>query len=95
MRIAAEVALDYVQLRGKQQEIVTARNNLKVQQQTLDITRKLYEVGFDSGVDMANTESTVATTESQIPVFETGARQSIYALSVLLARQPPASGFRN
>lgn len=86
--IAGEVALDYAQLRGYQQEIVTARNNLKVQQQTLDITRKLYEVGFDTGLDMANQQSTVATTEAQIPVYETGARQSIYALSVLLARQP-------
>ena len=86
--IAAEVALDYIQLRGNQQQIVTARNNLQVQQHTAEITRKLYTVGFDSGLDMANAESTVATTESQIPVFETGARQSIYALSVLLARPP-------
>ena len=86
--IAAEVALDYVQLRGYQQEIITARNNLKVEQQTLDITRKLYTVGFDSGLDMAEVQSTVATTEAQIPVFETGARQSIDSLSVLLARQP-------
>lgn len=86
--IAAEVALDYVQLRGYQQEILVARNNLKVQQQTLEITRKLHQVGFDSGLDMASAESTLATTESQIPVLETNARQSIYALSVLLARQP-------
>ncbi|MGD0237846.1 MAG: TolC family protein, partial [Syntrophorhabdales bacterium] len=38
--------------------------------------------------DLANAESIVATTEAQIPVFEIGARQSIYALSVLLARHP-------
>jgi NodT family efflux transporter outer membrane factor (OMF) lipoprotein len=37
---------------------------------------------------MANAESIVATTEAAIPVYEVGARQSIYALSVLLARQP-------
>lgn len=86
--IAAEVALDYIQLRGYQQQVVTAHNNLEVQQRTADITRKLYSVGFDSGLDIANAASTVASTESQIPVFETGARQSIYALSVLLARQP-------
>ncbi|MGD0237512.1 MAG: TolC family protein, partial [Syntrophorhabdales bacterium] len=61
--LAAEVALDYVQLRGYQQEIVTARNNLKVQQQTADITRKLHKVGFNSGLDLANAESIVATTE--------------------------------
>lgn len=46
--IAGEVALDYAQLRGNQQEIITAQNNLKVEQQTLDITRKLYEVGLES-----------------------------------------------
>ncbi|MGD0662673.1 MAG: efflux transporter outer membrane subunit [Syntrophorhabdales bacterium] len=86
--LVAEVALDYVQLRGYQQEIVTAVNNLKQQQHTADITRRLYKVGFNSGLDVANAESTVATTEAQIPVFETGARQSIYALSVLLGRHP-------
>jgi NodT family efflux transporter outer membrane factor (OMF) lipoprotein len=86
--LVGEVALDYVQLRGYQQEIVTAVNNLKQQQHTADITRRLYKVGFNSGLDVANAESTVATTEAQIPVFETGARQSIYALSVLLGRHP-------
>jgi NodT family efflux transporter outer membrane factor (OMF) lipoprotein len=86
--ITAEVALDYIQLRGYQQQIVTARNNLEIQQHTVDITRKLYQVGFDSGLDLANAQSTLASTEAQIPVYETGARQSIYALSVLLA-QPP------
>jgi NodT family efflux transporter outer membrane factor (OMF) lipoprotein len=86
--IAAEVALAYVQLRGYQQEIVTARENLEIQQHTVDITAKLFKVGFDSGLDMANAEETSAMTEAQIPVYETGARQSIYALSVLLAREP-------
>ncbi|MGA2880971.1 MAG: efflux transporter outer membrane subunit [Bryobacteraceae bacterium] len=86
--IAAEVVIDYVQLRGYQQQIVVARNSLKGQQQTLGITRKLYQVGFDSGLDIATAESTLATTESQIPVLEANARQSIYALSVLLARHP-------
>ncbi len=86
--VAAEAALDYVQLRGYQQQIVVARNSLKVQQQTLDITRKLYQAGFDSGLDMASAQSALATTEAQIPVLETSARQSIYALSVLLARPP-------
>ena len=32
----------------------------------------------------------MATTESTIPPLETGARQTIYALSVLLARPPAA-----
>ncbi len=86
--LIAEVALNYIQLRGYQQEIVIAQNNLKAQQQTAEITHKQLKVGFASALDAANADANVATTESQIPVFETSARQSIYALSVLLARTP-------
>jgi outer membrane protein, multidrug efflux system len=88
--LIAEVALNYIQLRGYQQEIVIAQNNLKAQEHTADITHKLLNVGFASALDAANADSDVAITESQIPVFETGERQSIYALSVLLARPPGA-----
>jgi NodT family efflux transporter outer membrane factor (OMF) lipoprotein len=86
--LVAEVALNYIQLRGFQQEIVVARKNLEAQQHTAEITRKLWKVGFNSGLDVANADANVATTESQIPVFETEAQQAIYALSVLLARPP-------
>ncbi len=86
--LIAEVALNYIQLRGYQQEILIAQNNLKAQQQTSEITHKRLDVGFASALDAANADSDVATTESQIPVFETAAQQSIYALSVLLARPP-------
>ncbi|MGA8141693.1 MAG: efflux transporter outer membrane subunit, partial [Desulfobaccales bacterium] len=86
--IAAEVALDYVQLRGYQQQIAITRKNLKAMQNTALITRQKMGAGFASALDVANAEASVATTEAQIPVFETSARQSIYALSILLARPP-------
>jgi len=86
--LTAEVALNYIQLRGYQQEIVIAQNNLKAQQHTAEITHKRLNVGFASALDVANADSDVATTESQIPVFEIAAQQSIYALGVLLARPP-------
>ncbi|MGA3084791.1 MAG: efflux transporter outer membrane subunit [Thermodesulfobacteriota bacterium] len=86
--LIAEVALNYIQLRGYQQEIVIAQDNLKAQQQTAEITHKQLKVGFASALDVANADSNVATTAAQIPVFESAARQSIYALSVLLARLP-------
>ena len=88
--LIAEVALNYIQLRGYQQEIVIAQNNLKAQKHTAEITHKRFNVGFASALDIANADSNVAMTESQIPVFETASQQSIYAISVLLA-QPPAA----
>jgi NodT family efflux transporter outer membrane factor (OMF) lipoprotein len=86
--LVAEVVLNYVQLRGYQQEILVAQKNLQAQQQTADITRKLYNTGFDTALDVANADAAVATTGAQIPVYETAARQSIYGLSILLARPP-------
>jgi NodT family efflux transporter outer membrane factor (OMF) lipoprotein len=86
--LVAEVALNYIQLRCYQQEIAVARKNLKSQQDTVLITRRRADAGLLSQLDIANAEANAATTEAQIPVFETSARQSIYALSVLLARPP-------
>jgi outer membrane protein, multidrug efflux system len=86
--LAAEVALNYVQLRGFQQQIAIARDNLQAQRHTADITRQRFSAGFVSGLDVANADAQVAATESTIPVLQTSARQSIYALSVLLARLP-------
>jgi NodT family efflux transporter outer membrane factor (OMF) lipoprotein len=86
--LASEVALNYVQLRGYQQEIIIASNNLKAQQQSAEVVRKRYEGGFVSALDVANADAQVATTLSQIPVIETSARQAIYNISVLLGKEP-------
>jgi outer membrane protein, multidrug efflux system len=86
--LAAEIALDYIQLRSYQEQIVIAQDNLKSEQRTAELTRKKLAAGFDSALDVANAEAQVATTASAIPVLETSATQTIYALSVLLARPP-------
>ncbi|MGA2173170.1 MAG: efflux transporter outer membrane subunit [Sedimentisphaerales bacterium] len=88
--LASEVALNYVQLRGFQQEIVIAQNNLQAQRQSAEVVRKRYEGGFVSALDVANADAQVATTLSQIPVLETSAQQAIFNLSVLLGREPAA-----
>jgi len=88
--LAAEVAREYVDLRTSQQRIDIAQQNLKAQQHTADLTRQRFEGGFASGLDVANADSQVATTASQIPLLEAAARQSVYNLSVLLGREPGA-----
>jgi outer membrane protein, multidrug efflux system len=86
--LAAEIALDYIQLRGYQEQIAIARDNLKSEERTAELTRKKLAAGFSSALDVANAEAQVATTASAIPVLETSEIQTIYALSVLLARPP-------
>lgn len=86
--LVGDVALNYVQLRGAQQEIVIAKENLQAQLHNVGITRQRYQAGFVGGLDVANAEAQAASTAASIPIFETTARQSIYSLSVLLGRPP-------
>jgi NodT family efflux transporter outer membrane factor (OMF) lipoprotein len=88
--VAAEVAIDYVDLRAFQQRIQIARDNLKAQKHTSELTRNKVKFGFNSTLDQANADALVATTEATIPPLESSERQTIYALSALLARPPAA-----
>ena len=88
--LTAEVAFDYITLRGLQQQIAIAQQNLEAQRETADITRKRLSVGFVSALDVANAEAQVATTQSQIPLLEAAAQQEIFTLSVLLGQEPRA-----
>jgi NodT family efflux transporter outer membrane factor (OMF) lipoprotein len=88
--LASEVARNYVDLRTYQQRLAIARKNLQAQKRSAELTRKRFEGGFVSGLDVANADALVATTEAQIPLLESSARQTIYALSVLLDREPGA-----
>ena len=68
--IAAEVALDYVQLRGYQQQIAIARKNLIAMQNTALITRQKWGQGLQRP-GRRKRRGQCRHTEAQIPVFET------------------------
>ncbi len=88
--LVGEVGTTYVSLRGLQQQLAIARQNLTVQEKTARIIRKRYEAGFASRLDVENAEAQVKTTAAQIPVLEANARSAIYSLGVLLG-QPPGT----
>jgi outer membrane protein, multidrug efflux system len=88
--LLAEVAQNYVELRGFQRQVAIARANLQTQNETLNLTRTRFAAGLSSDLDVARAEAQVQTTESQIPTLESAARQSIHLLSVLLALEPTA-----
>ena len=88
--LTAETAVDYINLRTYQQQVVIAQNNLEAQQRTSEITKKKLKVGFVTGLDTANADALMATTAAQIPVLESSARQAVYSLSLLIGREPSA-----
>ena len=88
--LAAEVALNYIDLRAFQRNMAIARENLAAQRRSLALTRERFGAGFETPLDLVNAEALVASTESQLPLIEASARQTIYALGVLLGREPGA-----
>jgi multidrug efflux system outer membrane protein len=88
--LAAETAINYINLRGYQQQILIARKNLKAQQHSAELTRQRYQAGLAGALDTANADAQAATTAAEIPVLESSAQQAIYSLSLLVAREPGA-----
>jgi len=88
--LTAEIALNYIGLRGFQEEILILHQNLTTQQKTLELTRTLFQGGLVSGLDVANAESQVATTAAQLAPLEVLVIQTIHSLSILLGAEPSA-----
>jgi NodT family efflux transporter outer membrane factor (OMF) lipoprotein len=88
--LLAEVARNYIQLRAAQRQEQIAEQNLHDQQDTLALTRSRFSAGFATQLDVARQAAELATTAATIPALEATVRQSIHALSVLLALDPEA-----
>ncbi len=86
----SEVALNYVQLRGFQRRLSFAMENIRIQQETVDVTRQKFSVGFSNRLDIAQAEAQLATTQSQVPILRSAIKQTIFQLSVLLGLPPAA-----
>ncbi|MBM4104201.1 MAG: efflux transporter outer membrane subunit [Planctomycetes bacterium] len=90
--LAAEIAVNYIELRGFQQEIVILQRNLDTQKKTAELTRTRFQGGFVGALDVANADALVATTAAQLPPLESSAQQTIHNLGVLLGAEPSALG---
>ncbi|HYQ92613.1 MAG TPA: efflux transporter outer membrane subunit, partial [Candidatus Competibacteraceae bacterium] len=88
--LLAEVARNYIEVRGFQQRLAIAHRNIQAQQEVLAITQDRYRAGLTSELDVQQATALLATTQSQLPLLETGLRQAIYRLGVLLGRPPGA-----
>ncbi len=86
--LIAEVARTYIDLRGFQQEIKIAYDNLQAQNTTLELTRAKLRAGAATELDASQGEANVATTASTIPTLQIEARRSLHALAVLLGQDP-------
>jgi multidrug efflux system outer membrane protein len=88
--LLAEVARDYVTLRGTQRQIAIAGENLQSQVQTLGLTKDRFNNGFTTQLDVARAQAQVDATAATIPTLEASERSSMHQLAVLLGQAPQA-----
>ncbi len=86
--LAAEVALNYVELRTYQVRLGIARDNLASQAETLQITEWRAQAGLVGSQDVEQARTNYEQTRAQIPSMETGLAQTENSLAVLLGMTP-------
>jgi NodT family efflux transporter outer membrane factor (OMF) lipoprotein len=84
----AEVAMNYVTLRGAQQRIRIAMDNIESERETLKLNESRFQAGIDSEAEVAQARAQVAIFEATIPPLRIQESVAIHALSVLLGEAP-------
>lgn len=88
--VIGEVARNYFELRGAQNQLQVARNNADNQGETLDLTVARLRAGRAAELDVAQARAQLNATLAAIPLIEASIKHSIHRLSVLLSLQPAA-----
>ena len=86
----AEVARNYIEVRGYQRRHAIAEDNIQAQTEAVAIARARFQAGLTSELDMQQATALLATTRSQLPALDTATQQGIHQLGVLLGQGPGA-----
>jgi multidrug efflux system outer membrane protein len=88
--LIAEVARNYFELRGLQNQLAVARKNAENQTQTLEITRTRLENGRGTELDTSRALAQLDSTRAIIPPLESAIFRAIHRLGVLTGQLPDA-----
>jgi len=88
--LVAEVARNYLAVRGYQQRLAIAQQNLNAQKDSLSIAQERSKKGISSDLDVQQAATVLAQTQAQVPALENGLQVAIHRLGVLLGQQPGA-----
>jgi NodT family efflux transporter outer membrane factor (OMF) lipoprotein len=88
--VLAEVARNYVELRGYQQQFEISSRDLQTQRETLDLTVDRNRKGAATRLDVSRASAQVSTTEASLPLLTNLQWQAMHRLAVLVGEQPGA-----
>ena len=86
--VAAEVARNYFELRGLQQQLAVLERSLVNQRETLRLTAVRRDAGIGEEQDVASASARVAAIEAELPPLRTALAAREHRLAVLTGRAP-------
>jgi NodT family efflux transporter outer membrane factor (OMF) lipoprotein len=86
--LASDAATDYIAIKTLEKRIEIAKNNVKTQQDNLEITEARFKYGTDSERDVEQASTILHDTEATVPALQTQLQQTKHALSILLGLPP-------
>jgi NodT family efflux transporter outer membrane factor (OMF) lipoprotein len=91
LTVQAELAVDFYELRAQDELIDLYTRTIKDYQDSLDLTKALFETGIDSDLDVAQADSLLQTTLAQATALGIARAQYEHAIALLMGQ--PASTF--
>ena len=88
--VTAEVARNYFELRGAQQQLAVARRNADNQGETVRITTARLDAGRGTQLDASRAQAQLSATLATIPDLEAAVTRSMLRLGVLTGQAPEA-----
>lgn len=88
--VAAEVALNYMQLRGQQAQLAIAISNLASQRETLQLTDWRQQAGLITALEVEQARTSTEQTSAQIPLLQASIALTQHALALLTGQAPDA-----
>lgn len=88
LSVIAEVARNYVELRGTQRRLAVSQKNIRIQSDTLTFVENRVKAGLSSELDASRARAQLESTRSTVPPLRASIKATAYRLSVLLGRQP-------
>lgn len=88
--LSAEVARDYLQLRGTQAQLDIARQNLEIAQRALDLAESRRRNGVATRFETSSARAQLATVKALVPALTQRRNAMMNALALLLGEKPRA-----
>jgi NodT family efflux transporter outer membrane factor (OMF) lipoprotein len=86
--LLAQVATNYLELRGAQERTAVLRENIGIQREKLRTLQAFYRAGLTNETEVSRQEALLHSTESALPGLNAAEATLIHRLSVLLGESP-------